>query len=67
MAPEYSSRKLSRRLFGLLTAAPLATAAPSQDPARPSPAAPVQPRQASPAVARFDVPMSTEPGFIFKP
>lgn len=67
MAQKRSSRKLSRRSFGLLASAPLAVTAAVQD-ARPTqtPAATPQ-RPISPAIARFDVPMATEPGFIFKP
>jgi hypothetical protein len=63
-----SSRKLSRRRFGLLAAAPLAATAAAQDAARPAdtPAAAPQ-RPVSPAIAQFDVPMATEPGFVFKP
>jgi len=68
------SRKLSRRGFGrLLAASPLVTAAP---PARPQAtmtreeelrAANERRRTASEALAKFDLPMSTEPAFTFRP
>jgi hypothetical protein len=64
-----SSGKISRRGFGRLTlAAPMAVsaaAAPRQE-RRPEPAA-AQPQQAQDVIAGFDVPMSTEPGFVYKP
>ena len=66
-----ASAKLSRRGFGRLTlAAPIAVTAaaavPSQE-RRPE-TAPAQPQPAAPdPIAAFDVPMSTEPGFVYRP
>jgi hypothetical protein len=68
MTQQRFSRKLSRRGFGLLAVAPLAATAATQDAARPTEAPAAAPqRPVPPAIARFNVPMSTEPGFIFKP
>jgi hypothetical protein len=65
------SGKLSRRGFGRLAlAAPIAVsagaAAPRQE--RRTAAAAVQPQpEAQDVIAAFDVPMSTEPGFTYRP
>jgi hypothetical protein len=66
-----STGRISRRGFGRLTlAAPIAVtaaaAAPRQE-RRPETAA-TQPQPSAPdAIAAFDVPMSTEPGFVYRP
>jgi hypothetical protein len=70
MSRSYSG-KLSRRGFGRLTlAAPIAVsagaAAPRQERRTETPAAQPQPAAADVIVA-FDVPMSTEPGFVYRP
>jgi lipoprotein-anchoring transpeptidase ErfK/SrfK len=60
------SPKFSRRRFGALAAAaPVAASTAAK--AQTSPAPAQQPRPVSPAIAKFDVPMATEPGFIYKP
>lgn len=68
------NRKLSRRSFGrLLAASPLAAAAA----AGPSPQAPSREEEFraagerrvanAQALAKFDLPMATEPAFVFRP
>jgi hypothetical protein len=68
MSRRDSFRQLSRRKFGIVSAAPFAATAAAQQSPRTteSPLTPPQ-RTVSPAIAGFPVPMSTEPGFIFKP
>jgi hypothetical protein len=61
---------ISRRGFGRLTlAAPIAvSAATARAQERPPEKAAVQPQPAAQdVIAAFDVPMSTEPGFVYKP
>jgi lipoprotein-anchoring transpeptidase ErfK/SrfK len=60
------SPKFSRRRFGALAAAaPVAASTAAKAQVAPTP--PPQPRPVSPAITKFEVPMATEPGFIFKP
>ena len=69
---QWSESKLSRRGFGRLAAAAAlgasAAAAAPREEHRPETAATAQPQEAPPdAIAGFDVPMSTEPGFEYRP
>jgi len=66
-----SARKISRRGFGRLTlAAPIAVSAVAAAPRQELPPgkAAAQPQPAAQdAIAAFDVPMATEPGFVYRP
>jgi hypothetical protein len=74
VSKNHASTKLSRRKFGMLAAAaPAAVAAaaprPQQERREPTPeeAAAERRRTSAEVIAKFNVPMETEPGFVFRP